>query len=264
MSCTCRRWTSGAEFLELGAADPLPTLARRTTYLRMQDHFTDEPCDQTDPAECCRPNQPGIRPRILEQFDADDGGNRRDRKGCAKKQQAPTERIPPSPRPGLEEFSGSVGTDQETEGFAFPSGADLGVAIRMDTHIGAQVRIAKTQGRLALSCRQPARRAPKPPNDRHYTYRDPLSAVCRYRPRSLAPLEQASYNGELAHAVDAGALDRGDVIQLGDVLAGISPGRESDRDITVFDSTGLAIQDLAVALAAMERADELHLPTLEL
>jgi ornithine cyclodeaminase/alanine dehydrogenase-like protein (mu-crystallin family) len=80
----------------------------------------------------------------------------------------------------------------------------------------------------------------------------------------LAPLEQASYNGELAHAVDAGALDRGDVIQLGDVLAGTSPGRESDRDITVFDSIGLAIQDLAIALAAMERADELHLPTLEL
>jgi alanine dehydrogenase len=75
--------------------------------------------------------------------------------------------------------------------------------------------------------------------------------------------EQASHNGELAHAVDAGALDRGDVIQLGDVLAGISPGRDSDRDITVFDSTGLAIQDLAIALAAMERADELDLPTLE-
>jgi len=54
------------------------------------------------------------------------------------------------------------------------------------------------------------------------------------------------------------------VIQLGDVLADISPGRESDRDITVFDSTGLAIQDLAIALAAMERADELHMPTLDL
>ena len=37
-----------------------------------------------------------------------------------------------------------------------------------------------------------------------------------------------------------------------------------DDEITVFDSTGLAIQDLAIALAAMERAGELDLPTLEL
>ena len=51
--------------------------------------------------------------------------------------------------------------------------------------------------------------------------------------------------------------------QLGDVLAGTAPGRQSKDDITIFDSTGLAIQDLAVALAAMERADELDLPTIE-
>ena len=35
-------------------------------------------------------------------------------------------------------------------------------------------------------------------------------------------------------------------------------------DITMFDSTGLAIQDLAIALAAMERADELELATIQL
>jgi len=54
------------------------------------------------------------------------------------------------------------------------------------------------------------------------------------------------------------------VTQLGDVLAGTAAGRQSKDDITIFDSTGLAIQDLAVALAAMERADELDLPTLDL
>jgi ornithine cyclodeaminase/alanine dehydrogenase-like protein (mu-crystallin family) len=52
------------------------------------------------------------------------------------------------------------------------------------------------------------------------------------------------------------------VTQLEDVLAGTAEGRRSDEDITVFDSTGLAIQDLAIALAAMERADALQLPTL--
>jgi len=74
--------------------------------------------------------------------------------------------------------------------------------------------------------------------------------------------EQASHNGELAHAVERG-LTRDKVTQLGDVLAGTAPGRQSKDDITIFDSTGLAIQDLAVALAAMERADELHLPTID-
>jgi len=76
--------------------------------------------------------------------------------------------------------------------------------------------------------------------------------------------EQASHNGELARAVDAGKITPADATQLGDVLAGTAPGRESQDEITIFDSTGLAIQDLAVALAAMEQADELDLPVLEL
>ena len=69
--------------------------------------------------------------------------------------------------------------------------------------------------------------------------------------------EQASHNGDLVHAVDAGVLERDDVTQLGDVLAGNAPGRRTDEEATVFDSTGLAIQDLAIALAALERLDEL-------
>jgi alanine dehydrogenase len=76
--------------------------------------------------------------------------------------------------------------------------------------------------------------------------------------------EQASHNGELVHAVEAGVLSRADVTEFGAVLAGDAPGRGSDDEITSFDSTGLAIQDLAIALAAMERADELELPTLPL
>jgi len=76
--------------------------------------------------------------------------------------------------------------------------------------------------------------------------------------------EQASHNGDLVHAVEAGVLARDDVSQLGDVLIGTAEGRKSDEDITVFDSTGLAIQDLAIALAALERADELGLPAIPL
>ena len=75
---------------------------------------------------------------------------------------------------------------------------------------------------------------------------------------------QASHNGDLMHAVQAGALSRQDVTQLGDVLANQASGRQSEDEITVFDSTGLAIQDLAIALAAMEDAEELDLPRLHL
>ncbi len=74
--------------------------------------------------------------------------------------------------------------------------------------------------------------------------------------------EQASHNGELVHGVEAGVLRRDDVTELGAVLAGLAPGRESDDEATVFDSTGLAIQDLAIALAALERVDVLELERL--
>jgi alanine dehydrogenase len=59
-------------------------------------------------------------------------------------------------------------------------------------------------------------------------------------------------------------LTRNDVTQLGDVLAGTATGREADDDITAFDSTGLAIQDLAIALAAMERVGGLAVPNIDL
>ena len=75
--------------------------------------------------------------------------------------------------------------------------------------------------------------------------------------------EQASHNGELVHAVEAGTLAREQVTELGAVLAGDAEGRGSDGEVTTFDSTGLAIQDLAIALAALERADELDLPVVD-
>jgi alanine dehydrogenase len=65
--------------------------------------------------------------------------------------------------------------------------------------------------------------------------------------------EQASHNGDLVQAFEAGHLSRSDVTELGAVLAGDAPGRRSDDDVTAFDSTGLAIQDLAIALAVHER-----------
>ena len=76
--------------------------------------------------------------------------------------------------------------------------------------------------------------------------------------------EQASHGGELAHAVDEGLVAEADVTAIGAVLAGSAPGRADDHEITMFDSTGLAIQDLAIALAALDGAELAGLPRLNL
>jgi len=76
--------------------------------------------------------------------------------------------------------------------------------------------------------------------------------------------EQASHGGELTAGVEAGVVTRDRVSELGRVLAGDADGRRSAEDVTLFDSTGLAIQDLAIAKAAVAKADELDLPRLSL
>ena len=48
------------------------------------------------------------------------------------------------------------------------------------------------------------------------------------------------------------------------MLTGEADGRRSAGDVTAFDSTGLALQDLAVALAALERVDRFDLPQIPL
>jgi len=65
---------------------------------------------------------------------------------------------------------------------------------------------------------------------------------------------QASHGGELTGAVAAGLVLREQVTTLGAVLAGHAPGRSAPAATTLFDSTGLAIQDLAVAGAALRAA----------
>jgi alanine dehydrogenase len=65
---------------------------------------------------------------------------------------------------------------------------------------------------------------------------------------------QASHGGELTGAVEAGLVTRDDVTELGAVLTGEAGGRPSDDSTTLFDSTGLAIQDLALCRALVEGA----------
>ena len=58
--------------------------------------------------------------------------------------------------------------------------------------------------------------------------------------------EQARHGGEIAGPVAAGSISRTGVAELGDVLVNRAPGRTDPLDITFFDSTGLAVQDLAI------------------
>ena len=67
--------------------------------------------------------------------------------------------------------------------------------------------------------------------------------------------EQACRIGDLHHALVAGAMTREAVhAELGEVVAGIKPGRVRPEEIIVFDSTGTGLQDVAAAIAAYRKA----------
>jgi len=68
-------------------------------------------------------------------------------------------------------------------------------------------------------------------------------------------LEQCAAMGDLHHALEAGVVTRANVYaELGEVVAGKKPGRESQEEITIFDSTGMALQDVAAAAFLYEKA----------
>jgi alanine dehydrogenase len=77
---------------------------------------------------------------------------------------------------------------------------------------------------------------------------------------------QASHGGELTGAVEAGLVARDRVTELGDVLTGRAPGRSGPEAVTLFDSTGLAIQDLAICGAVLraQRAGGVRAQTVRL
>ncbi len=60
--------------------------------------------------------------------------------------------------------------------------------------------------------------------------------------------------GEAQHAVAQGLITEGDIHQLGAVINGAHPGRTSADQITLFDGTGVGLQDLAVAASVVDLA----------
>ena len=68
-------------------------------------------------------------------------------------------------------------------------------------------------------------------------------------------LEQAAEIGDLHHALAAKAVTRDHVhATLGQILTGTQPGRTDATSITLFDSTGMGLQDVAAAAAVYRRA----------
>ena len=67
--------------------------------------------------------------------------------------------------------------------------------------------------------------------------------------------EQASHSGEINVPLSKGEMTKDDVdVEIGHIVAGLKPGRESDQQITVFCSTGLAVQDCLTAKIAYDAA----------
>jgi len=67
-------------------------------------------------------------------------------------------------------------------------------------------------------------------------------------------IAQAITIGECQHAVADGSLSQDDIIEVGAVINGTTQGRRSDEEITLFDGTGVGLQDLAVASVVVDMA----------
>ena len=65
-------------------------------------------------------------------------------------------------------------------------------------------------------------------------------------------IEQCLVRGEIHRAMKAASIDRGDAVELGDVIAGRAAGRTSEDQITVADLTGVAVQDIKIAEAVFQ------------
>jgi ornithine cyclodeaminase len=65
-------------------------------------------------------------------------------------------------------------------------------------------------------------------------------------------IPQCRLRGEIFKAMEAGCLEEGDLVEIGSVIAGTAPGRTADDQITIFDSTGVAVQDIMIASSVYE------------
>ena len=75
-------------------------------------------------------------------------------------------------------------------------------------------------------------------------------------------LEHCISAGEIEIPLKQGVISQGDIVgEIGDLILGKVPGRQREDEITVYDSTGMALLDIAAAKAALALAEEKSLGT---
>ena len=144
---------------------------------------------------------------------------------------------------------------------------DLESDLQISVTAVAKLAAASRQSDICVTCTPSRGRLLGPDDVRRGTF---IAAVGADNPhkQELAPalmarskivcdvLEHCAVMGDLHHALEAGAVTRADVhAELGEVVAGKKPGRESEEEIIVFDSTGMALQDVAAAAFLYEKAE---------
>ncbi len=78
-------------------------------------------------------------------------------------------------------------------------------------------------------------------------------------------IEQASHSGEINVPLSEGLIKFEDIYStLGEIVANMKEGRKNSEEITIFDSTGLAIQDILCAKLVYEKAKERKVPPLRM
>ena len=148
------------------------------------------------------------------------------------------------------------------QGLAAQTQADLGIRVSVATDLHAALR----ESDVCVTCT---------PSRRPFVFRDDIApgtfiaavGADNRGKQELEPalvasstlvvdvLDQCAEIGELQHALAAGLMTREDVhAELSDVVTGRRPGRARDDEITVFDSSGTALQDVAAAIVVYENA----------
>jgi ornithine cyclodeaminase/alanine dehydrogenase-like protein (mu-crystallin family) len=142
--------------------------------------------------------------------------------------------------------------------FAAAASTELGVAVTPSTDLARAVE----ESRIIVTCTTARRFFIAREMVRPGTFIAAVGADSEDKqeidPRLLARAKvvtdltaQAAAIGDLHHAIAAGAMSKEDVhAELGEVVAGRKPGRGSDAEVIVFDSTGTGLQDVAAAIAA--------------
>lgn len=146
--------------------------------------------------------------------------------------------------------------------FALAAAAKLGARVAHATDLDRAV----AQSRLIVTCTTARRYFITREQVQPGTFIAAVGADSEHKqeidPRLLAEAKlvtdvtaQASTIGDLHHAIAAGLMTAADVhAELGEIVAGRKPGRENDEEISVFDSTGTGLQDVAAAIAAYRQA----------